>query len=74
MPSEIDGQSTSNDPYFIEPSTSERKDIFDENYIGIEAVWNHKNFWVNLQALGGGCSVCVDNNNYSVGYDVCCFS
>ncbi|XP_060845456.1 dynein regulatory complex subunit 7-like [Rhopalosiphum padi] len=43
-------------PYFIEPSSGERKEIFDENYIGIEVVWNHNNYWVNLQPLEGGCA------------------
>jgi len=46
-------------PFFIEPSTGERKEISDENYIGIEAVWNHINYWVNLQSLVGGCTVCI---------------
>eukprot|EP00102_Acyrthosiphon_pisum_P008125 XP_003244287.1 PREDICTED: dynein regulatory complex subunit 7-like [Acyrthosiphon pisum] len=42
-------------PYFIEPSTGERKEISDENYTGIEVVWNNTNYWVNLQSLEGGC-------------------
>jgi len=46
-------------PYFIEPSTGERKEISDENYTGIEVVWNHNNYWVNLQPLEGGCTVCI---------------
>lgn len=51
---------TANSPlYFIEPSTSELIDISNENYIGIEAVWNNKNYWVNLQPLSGGCAVCL---------------
>lgn len=45
--------------YFIEPSTGERKEISDENYTGIEVVWNNTNYWVNLQFLEGGCTVCV---------------
>lgn len=65
MPSETKDQHTTSKPYFIEPSTSERRDISNENYIGIEAIWNHKNFWVNLQALEGGCSVRV-SDGYSI--------
>ena len=49
-------------PYFIEPSTGERKEIVDENYIGIEVIWNHNNYWVNLQPLEGGCAVCITDN------------
>jgi len=48
-------------PYFIEPSTGERKEISDENYTGIEVVWNNTNYWVNLQSLEGGCAVCIIN-------------
>lgn len=51
-------------PYFIEPSTGERKEISDENYTGIEVIWNNTNYWVNLQSLEGGCSVCI--NDYSI--------
>lgn len=65
IPSETKDQYTTSEPYFIEPSTSEQKDIANENYIGIEAIWNQKNFWVNLQALEGGCSVRV-NDGYSI--------
>ncbi|CAH1733010.1 unnamed protein product [Aphis gossypii] len=43
-------------PYFIEPSTGERKEITDENYTGIEVVWNNNDYWVNLQPLEGGCT------------------
>lgn len=61
MPSETTIKLTNKNVYFIEPSTGERKAVSDENYIGIEAIWNHKNYWVNLQPLGGGCSVCIIN-------------
>ncbi|XP_025205390.1 dynein regulatory complex subunit 7-like, partial [Melanaphis sacchari] len=43
-------------PFFIEPSTGERKEVSNENYIGIEAIWNNRNYWVNLQSLNGGCT------------------
>jgi len=46
--------------YFIEPSTGERKDISDENYTGIEVIWNNTNYWVNLQSLEGGCTVRIN--------------
>lgn len=51
-------------PYFVEPCTGERKEISDENYIGIEAIWNHTNYWVNLQPINGGCAVRINNNHY----------
>jgi len=60
MPSDANDESiTADDPYFIEPSTSELIDVSNCNYIGIEAIWNDKNYWVNLQALNGGCTVCL---------------
>lgn len=37
-------------PYFIEPSTGMRHEVDDENYIGIEAVYNHNNYWFNRQS------------------------
>lgn len=63
MPLKTEGNDDKTDigefPYFIEPSTGEKKEISDENYIGIEVVWNNTNYWVNLQSLVGGCAVCT---------------
>jgi len=62
IPLKIEDENINDIPYFIEPSTGERKEISDENYIGIEAVWNHRNYWVNLQPLDGGCTVCITDD------------
>lgn len=59
IPLENEAESMNEIPYFIEPSTGERKEISNENYIGIEAIWNNKNYWVNLQSLNGGCMVSI---------------
>jgi len=59
LPLKIEDENINEIPYFIEPSTGERKEIYDENYIGIEAIWNHRNYWVNLQSLDEGCTVCI---------------
>jgi len=60
MPADANDETVIADsPYFIEPSTSELLDVSNYNYIGIEAIWNDKNYWVNLQALDGGCAVCL---------------
>jgi len=59
LPFKVEDENINEIPYFIEPSTGERKEIYDENYIGIEAIWNHRNYWVNLQSLDGGCTVCT---------------
>lgn len=62
IPLKIEYENINDIPYFIEPSTGERKEISDENYIGIEAIWNHRNYWVNLQSLDGGCTVCMTDD------------
>lgn len=62
IPLKIEDENINDIPYFIEPSTGERKEISDKNYIGIEAVWNHRNYWVNLQSLDGGCTVCMTDD------------
>ncbi|VVC24351.1 Hypothetical protein CINCED_3A009486 [Cinara cedri] len=57
MPTGIkDENSTDGSCYFIEPSTGERQHISNKNYVGIESIWNHKNYWVNLQPSDGGCA------------------
>ena len=38
------------DTFFIEPTTGRRYSISDSPYHSVEAIFNHKNFWVNLDA------------------------
>lgn len=64
MPLDMEDDECITDSYFIEPSTGKQIDISDKNYIGIEAIWNHKNYWVNLQTSGEGCAVSVVNYYY----------
>jgi len=35
--------------FFIEPSTGFMHELTDINYLGIESIWNHQNYYVNLQ-------------------------
>lgn len=35
--------------FFIEPSTGETVSVRSEEYLGVEAVWSSKNYWVNMQ-------------------------
>eukprot|EP01062_Namystynia_karyoxenos_P010229 TRINITY_DN13621_c0_g2_i1.p1 TRINITY_DN13621_c0_g2~~TRINITY_DN13621_c0_g2_i1.p1 ORF type:complete len:1002 (+),score=402.03 TRINITY_DN13621_c0_g2_i1:106-3111(+) len=37
------------DAFFIEPSTGLRVEIDDQNYYGVESVFNDENYWVNMQ-------------------------
>ncbi|CAF0982733.1 unnamed protein product [Adineta steineri] len=41
--------------FFIEPTTGYGKATNDVEYLGIESVWNHQNYWVNMQDCSNGC-------------------
>jgi hypothetical protein len=45
---------------FIEPFTGLSHPVDSPNYLGIESVWNHVNYWVNMQDCSEG--VKVSNN------------
>ncbi|RDD44284.1 Dynein regulatory complex subunit 7 [Trichoplax sp. H2] len=49
--------------FFIEPLTGQARSAQDDNYLGIECVWNNLNFWVNMQ----DCSEGVQNMIYDLG-------
>lgn len=37
------------DSFFLEPSTGTRYPVGSSPYLGVEALWNHQNYWVNMQ-------------------------
>lgn len=37
------------EPIFIESVTGIEKNVSDPEYHGIESIWNHQNYWVNVQ-------------------------
>ncbi|XP_050760112.1 dynein regulatory complex subunit 7 [Gymnogyps californianus] len=41
--------------FFINPFTGNSHSTMDEHFLGIESVWNHKNYWVNMQDCWNGC-------------------
>ncbi|XP_048015258.1 dynein regulatory complex subunit 7 isoform X2 [Megalobrama amblycephala] len=41
--------------FFIDPLTGKSYSTTNENFLGIESVWNHKNYWVNKQDCTFGC-------------------
>lgn len=43
--------------FFIEALTGQATSTSDEEYLGIESVWNHKNYWVNMQSCIDGTAV-----------------
>ncbi|XP_054697079.1 dynein regulatory complex subunit 7 isoform X3 [Grus americana] len=43
------------EPFFINPFTGNSHSTMDEHFLGIESVWNHRNYWVNMQDCRNGC-------------------
>ncbi|KAM6057638.1 dynein regulatory complex subunit 7 isoform 2-T2 [Chlamydotis macqueenii] len=41
--------------FFINPFTGNSHSTVDECFLGIESVWNHRNYWVNMQDCWNGC-------------------
>ncbi|NXS43857.1 DRC7 protein, partial [Balaeniceps rex] len=41
--------------FFINPFTGNSHSTMDEHFLGIESVWNHRNYWVNMQDCWNGC-------------------
>ena len=43
--------------FFLEPTTGEPHPLDWEGYLGIESLWNGKNYWVNMQDCSQGVKV-----------------
>lgn len=43
--------------FFIEALTGTAVSTKSDDYLGIESVWNHKNYWVNMQSCIDGTAV-----------------
>jgi len=41
--------------FFVDPLTGLAHTINDERFHGIESIWNHQNYWVNMQDCSSGC-------------------
>ncbi|NXF36032.1 DRC7 protein, partial [Nyctibius bracteatus] len=41
--------------FFINPFTGKGHSTTDDCFLGIESVWNHRNYWVNMQDCCKGC-------------------
>jgi hypothetical protein len=53
----LDGKREVPEPFFIEPLTAQPHPVNSPKYLGIESVWNHRNYWVNMQDCAEGVSV-----------------
>ncbi len=49
--------------FFIEPTTGVPYPLDWEEYHGIEVLWNHRNYWVNMQDCYQGVQV-IKNLNF----------
>lgn len=43
--------------FFIDPFTARSYSTQDDRFLGIESLWNHKNYWVNMQDCWNCCKV-----------------
>ncbi|GCB78189.1 hypothetical protein scyTo_0017713 [Scyliorhinus torazame] len=41
--------------FFIDPFTGNSYRTTNEKFLGIESIWNHRNYWVNMQDCKFGC-------------------
>ncbi|OAF68576.1 Coiled-coil domain-containing protein, partial [Intoshia linei] len=55
--------------FFIEPFTGRAYSTKNENFHGIESVWNHKNYWVNIQQCNEGTKQMSFNLNDSTTWE-----
>ncbi|XP_032882558.1 dynein regulatory complex subunit 7 isoform X1 [Amblyraja radiata] len=49
--------------FFIDPFTGNSYETTNERFLGIESIWNHKNYWVNMQ----DCKFGVKNVRFDLG-------
>lgn len=43
--------------FFIDPLTGRSYSTKDDHFLGIESLWNHKNYWINMQDCWNCCKV-----------------
>ncbi|XP_060547636.1 dynein regulatory complex subunit 7-like [Pantherophis guttatus] len=41
--------------FFIDPFTGKSYSTVDDHFLGIESLWNHRNYWINMQDCWNGC-------------------
>ncbi|XP_014802627.1 PREDICTED: dynein regulatory complex subunit 7 isoform X1 [Calidris pugnax] len=51
----LSGKKEVPETFFINPFTGNSHSTMDEHFLGIESVWNHRNYWVNMQDCRNGC-------------------
>ena len=53
----LEGKREVPESFFVEPFTGIAHPLTSENYLGIESLWNHQNYWVNMQDCSAGVKV-----------------
>ncbi|XP_071670387.1 dynein regulatory complex subunit 7 isoform X3 [Patagioenas fasciata] len=56
--------------FFINPFTGHSHGTTDEQFLGIESVWNHRNYWVNMQDCWNGCKDLVFDLSDNIRWEV----
>ena len=51
------GKREVSEKFFIEPLTGIAYPTSSPHFLGIESIWNHKNYWVNMQICTEGVQV-----------------
>ncbi|XP_009079990.1 PREDICTED: coiled-coil domain-containing protein lobo homolog [Acanthisitta chloris] len=51
----VSGKRSVPETFFINPLTGNSHSTKDECFLGVESVWNHRNYWVNMQDCRKGC-------------------
>ncbi|XP_007431424.1 dynein regulatory complex subunit 7, partial [Python bivittatus] len=41
--------------FFIDPFTGKSYSTVDDHFLGIESLWNHRNYWINMQDCWNAC-------------------
>ncbi|XP_064885284.1 dynein regulatory complex subunit 7 isoform X2 [Columba livia] len=56
--------------FFINPFTGNSHSTTDEQFLGIESIWNHRNYWVNMQDCWNGCKDLVFDLSDNIRWEV----
>ncbi|KAM6380930.1 dynein regulatory complex subunit 7 isoform 2-T2 [Pluvialis apricaria] len=63
----LSGKKEVPETFFINPFTGNSHSTMDEHFLGIESVWNHRNYWVNMQDCRNGCKELI----FDLGDTIC---
>jgi len=50
----LEGKREISESFYIEPFTGQAYSLTTKEFHGIESIWNHQNYWVNMQLCKNG--------------------